>query len=69
MADWYFDFISPFAYLQFVRLGELAGARLRLRPVLFAGLLQHWGQLGPAEIPAKRRCSGVWTPPRWRPRT
>jgi 2-hydroxychromene-2-carboxylate isomerase len=55
MADWYFDFISPFAYLQFVRLGELAGARLRLRPVLFAGLLQHWGQLGPAEIPAKRR--------------
>jgi 2-hydroxychromene-2-carboxylate isomerase len=24
-------------------------------PVLFAGLLGHWGSLGPAEIPAKRR--------------
>jgi len=55
MADWYFDFVSPFAYLQFGRLGELPGAPPRLRPVLFAGLLGHWGQLGPAEIPAKRR--------------
>jgi 2-hydroxychromene-2-carboxylate isomerase len=27
------------------------------RPVLFAGLLNHWGQKGPAEIPAKRK----WT--------
>jgi len=52
--DWYFDFISPFAYLQFQRLGELPRAP-RLRPVLFAGLLGHWGQLGPAEIPPKRR--------------
>jgi 2-hydroxychromene-2-carboxylate isomerase len=24
-----------------------------VRPVLFAGLLNHWGQLGPAEIPPK----------------
>ena len=24
-------------------------------PVLFAGLLEHFGQLGPAEIPSKRR--------------
>jgi 2-hydroxychromene-2-carboxylate isomerase len=54
-ADWYFDFISPFAYLQFQHLEGLPGGRPRLRPVLFAGLLQHWGQLGPAEIPAKRR--------------
>jgi len=53
-VDWYFDFISPFAYLQFQRLRELPRAP-RLRPVLFAGLLGHWGQLGPAEIPAKRR--------------
>ena len=56
--DWYFDFISPFAYLQWRRLWrdhpELA-ARLRPRPVLLAALLSHWGQLGPAEIPAKRR--------------
>ena len=27
---------------------------VRLIPVLFAGLLNHWGHKGPAEIPAKR---------------
>ena len=27
---------------------------MRLVPILFAGLLNHWGQKGPAEIPAKR---------------
>ncbi len=55
-ADWYFDFISPFAYLQWRRLRELGGL-LPIRPVplLFAGLLKHWGHKGPAEIAAKRR--------------
>lgn len=55
-ARCYFDVISPFAYLHFHALAPLR-ARLELEyvPVLFAGLLQHWGQLGPAEIPAKRR--------------
>ena len=55
-ADWYFDFISPFSYLQlhqFHRLPETL--EIRCRPVLLAGLLGHWGQKGPAEIPAKRR--------------
>jgi 2-hydroxychromene-2-carboxylate isomerase len=56
--DWYFDFISPFAYLQWRRLWrdhpELA-RRLRPKPVLLAALLTHWGQLGPAELPGKRR--------------
>ncbi len=56
--DWYFDFISPFAYLQWRRLRrdfpDLA-ARLEPKPVLLAGLLNHWGQLGPAELPGKRR--------------
>ncbi len=53
--NWYFDFISPFAFLQWRRLGELASeADLALRPVLFAGLLERSGSLGPAEIPAKR---------------
>jgi 2-hydroxychromene-2-carboxylate isomerase len=53
--DWYFDFISPYAYLQFKRF-EAQGivGRFRLTPILFAGVLNHWGQLGPAEIPPKR---------------
>jgi len=54
-ADWYFDFISPFSYLQFLRLDEVRNrAELTLKPVLFAGLLNANGQKGPAEIPNKR---------------
>jgi 2-hydroxychromene-2-carboxylate isomerase len=56
--DWYFDFISPYAYLQWRRLWRDApalAARLAPKPVLLAGLLNHWGQLGPAELPGKRR--------------
>jgi 2-hydroxychromene-2-carboxylate isomerase len=33
---------------------------LELRPVLFAGLLNHFGQKGPAEIDAKRRWTYRW---------
>lgn len=55
-AEWYFDFVSPFAYLQF--MAEMPKLQERLDvtcvPVLFAGLLKHWGQLGPAEIAPKR---------------
>ena len=59
-VDWYFDFISPYSYLAFEVLPQaLAGIapapRLRYRPVLFAGLLNHWGHVGPAEVPPKRR--------------
>lgn len=55
-ALWYFDFISPFAYLQWQRLrAEPLDVPLVPRPILFAALLDHWGQLGPAEIPEKRR--------------
>ncbi|MGH8499397.1 MAG: 2-hydroxychromene-2-carboxylate isomerase [Methylococcales bacterium] len=53
--DWYFDFISPFAYLQWRRLHrDFSVFRIQPKPILFAGLLKHWGQLGPAEIPGKR---------------
>lgn len=55
---WYFDFISPFAYLQSTRLDEFSShLEIEFKPVLFAGLLKHWGQLGPAELPTKRQ----WT--------
>ncbi len=55
IADWYFDFVSPFAYLQSEQLASLAPRiTIRYKPVLFAGLLGAHGQKGPAEIAAKR---------------
>jgi 2-hydroxychromene-2-carboxylate isomerase len=54
--SWVFDLISPFAYLSLKQLPRLpAGIQLELVPVLFAGLLNHHGQTGPAEIVPKRR--------------
>ena len=56
--DWYFDFISPYSYLQSAVLARIAPhAEIRRRPIFFGGLLNHWGHLGPAEIPPKRE----WT--------
>ena len=55
--DFWFDFISPYAYFAHLRIEAMAsefGATLRLRPVLFGALLDHHGHLGPAEIPSKR---------------
>jgi 2-hydroxychromene-2-carboxylate isomerase len=52
---WYFDFISPYAWLQSTQLEALrARAEVRCIPILFAGLLKHWGQKGPAEMATKR---------------
>lgn len=56
----YFDVISPYAYLAFEQLPKaLEGIShsVTYKPVLFGALLQHFGQLGPAEIPSKR----TWT--------
>ena len=53
----YLDFISPYAYLAFEKLPEaLQGLSYAVdyTPVLFAGMLKHHGQLGPAEIAPKR---------------
>jgi 2-hydroxychromene-2-carboxylate isomerase len=52
---WFFDFLSPYSYLQLLRMPEIeALADVTRVPVLFAGLLSHWGTKGPAEVPAKR---------------
>lgn len=52
---WYFDFISPFAYLQWRKLQPLIHEHvIRPVPILFAAVLDAIGQRGPAEIPAKR---------------
>ena len=53
----YLDFISPYAYLAFEQLPEaLKGIShtVDYQPVLFAGMLKHFGQLGPVEIAPKR---------------
>ena len=61
-ATWYFDFVSPFAYICLHRLKELPpDLSIAYRPVLFAGLLNHWGQKGPAELPTKRRYTYRWS--------
>jgi 2-hydroxychromene-2-carboxylate isomerase len=53
---WYFDFVSPFSYLQFAAFPTLfQRSDVELKPVLFAGLLNHFGQKGPAEIEPKRK--------------
>lgn len=55
-VDWYFDFISPFAYLASESLHRLPRAvEIVPHPILFAGLLKHWETKGPAEIPEMRR--------------
>lgn len=57
-VDWYFDFISPFAYLQWHLLQrETSTFTLQPIPTLFAGLLAHWNNKGPVEIAPKRQ----WT--------
>ena len=56
----WFDPVSPYAYLAFERLPQVLEGlsyAVEYRPVLFAGLLAHWGQKGPAEMEPKR----AWT--------
>jgi len=54
--EWYFDVVSPFAWLQWPAIKRLATNHdIGLRPILFAGLLDRLGHKGPAEIPGKRQ--------------
>jgi 2-hydroxychromene-2-carboxylate isomerase len=58
--DFWFDPVSPYAWLAFERLPEaFAGLSYNVayRPVLFAALLKHFEHKGPAEIEPKR----AWT--------
>lgn len=53
---WYFDFVSPFAYLHWQQLKTLPQFdRITPVPIALGAVLHHLGNLGPAEIPAKRR--------------
>ncbi|MEP6607921.1 MAG: 2-hydroxychromene-2-carboxylate isomerase [Burkholderiaceae bacterium] len=54
----YFDYISPNAYLAWTQLPALAKRHdgvIEPVPVLFAGLLEANRQVGPAEVPSKMR--------------
>jgi len=54
-AIWYFDVVSPFAYLALPAVEMIARRRpVPFRPIVFGAVLAHWGQLGPAEIAPKR---------------
>ncbi|KPK17379.1 MAG: hypothetical protein AMJ62_01665 [Myxococcales bacterium SG8_38] len=70
----HFDYISPYSYLAWRRLDEVArrhDLRVEVRPTLLAALLDHWGHKGPAEIPPKRaymfkdciRTAAAWNVP------
>ena len=53
----HFDYISPYSYLAWQQLGDFANEhelRVEPKPTLFAGLLNHLGHKGPAEIEPKR---------------
>ncbi len=54
-ARWFFDIVSPYAYLHLKRFDELNPALdIMPVPVLFAGLLKHFDNKGPAELAPKR---------------
>lgn len=53
----FFDYVSPYAYLAWTQLPALAerhGRTVELLPVLFAGVLNTLGTTGPAEVKPKR---------------
>ncbi len=59
----YFDYLSPYAYFGWINVTAFCEKnRLQLvpKPVVFGKLLDHWGQLGPAEIPPKRQWLGKY---------
>jgi 2-hydroxychromene-2-carboxylate isomerase len=63
--DWYFDVLSPFAYLQWKQRQRFRDrVRLRPVPVVLGAILAHWGQKGPAEIAPKRLYTYRWC--QWR---
>jgi len=50
----YFDYLSPYAYLAWTQVHAL-GVEVEPHPILFAALLDANGTRGPAEVPARRR--------------
>lgn len=57
VVSFHFDYLSPYSYLAWHRLQEVAQdheLQIEVRPTLLAALLNHLGHKGPGEIPPKR---------------
>ncbi|MCW8945447.1 MAG: 2-hydroxychromene-2-carboxylate isomerase [Sedimenticola sp.] len=53
---WYYDFISPYAYLASQALDRFpSDITIEYRPILFAGILKQWDTRGPGEIAPMRK--------------
>lgn len=53
---WYYDFISPYAYLASQALDRFpSDIEIECRPILFAGILKQWDTRGPGEIAPMRK--------------
>lgn len=53
----YFDYLSPYAWFSWRMMEPLCQhyqLELKAHPVVFGKLLDHWGQLGPAEVIPKK---------------
>lgn len=53
----YFDFVSPYAYLAFHQLPHAVAGHsvcVSYRPIVLGALFKHWGHVAPADVPAKR---------------
>jgi len=54
--EWFYDFISPYAYLASQALDRLPpDIEIERVPILFAGILKRWDTRGPGEIAPMRR--------------
>ena len=55
--NFYFDFLSPFSYFAWLKLGPLAqelNLKVNFKPVALGPILNHWQIKGPGEVTPKR---------------
>ncbi|MDC7788572.1 2-hydroxychromene-2-carboxylate isomerase [Rhodoplanes sp. TEM] len=55
VVEWFYDVISPFAYIQQEQFHRLPpDVEVVPKPIVLGAILDHWKTKGPAEIPTKR---------------
>lgn len=55
--DFYFDFLSPFSYFAWLKMGAFSSelnVKVNYKPVALGPLLNHWQIKGPGEVTPKR---------------